>query len=134
MTTRIFRVRVSGQFGDLAEPTRQFLTRSAPDHTPSSAAFGHEPNLTYSPSLDTFALRIEVRVDDDTGQGRDPAVVAAERAVLEAKTFLSVLSIPHRTLRTTSTELTSQPGSPCNQDESEEGRTASPYRGRPRHG
>lgn len=107
MDTRVFRVRVSGQFDTLSESERRFLSRSAADHSPSSAEFGQEPNLTYPSALDSFSVRIEVRLDRDAETGGDMSALAAEEAIGEAGLFLNVLSIPHRRLRATVTELTS---------------------------
>lgn len=106
VTTRIFRVRVSGQFDSITDSTRQFLLRSAVDHEPSSARFTDEPNLTYSPALDSFSVRMEVRVSDETAHAADPCLQAADEATREAERFLNVLSIPFRKLRATTTELT----------------------------
>ena len=107
VSTRVFRVRVSRQFGALSESTRSFLVRSIADHSPSSAAFGQGPNLTYTPALDSFSLRIEVRLDDEPELGGDLSAAAASVAIEEAELFLNVLSVPHRRLRVSTTELTS---------------------------
>ena len=91
----------------LSESTRSFLVRSIADHSPSSAAFGQGPNLTYTPALDSFSLRIEVRLDDEPELGGDLSAAAASVAIEEAELFLNVLSVPHRRLRVSTTELTS---------------------------
>ena len=101
--SRIFRVVTHGRFDELAPASRAWLADHVLDHDGTFAAFGPEPNLSYTRQLDVFSVRQEVRVPDDTEEAESAAAAVAER---DAGEFLRILGIGHRLVGRRVSEMT----------------------------
>jgi hypothetical protein len=90
--SRTYRVTVRGRFGDLSDAARTYLHRHVDDHEIFKSAYTPEGSLTYDARIDFFNLRYEVRVEGDD-------VVAGQRGLREAETFLATMGFAYRGLK-----------------------------------
>jgi hypothetical protein len=93
-STSVFRVTVRGQFADLTEPSRAFLTRALAEHDILRSAYTPEGTFTYDAALRFFNLRYELRAS-----GPDAAALVELEAVDEAERFLATMGFGATRLR-----------------------------------
>lgn len=96
MTTRTYRVQVTGQFAALTPERKAQLRNEQADHDVFVSAFTPEGTFTYTSALSRFTLRYLLDlVADSAAQADEDALVEAE---LMAADFLDTHSIPHKAL------------------------------------
>lgn len=96
MTTRTYRVHVSGQFATLTPTVRAQLRAEQPDHDVFGSAFAPEGMFTYAPSLTRFTLRYLLEVLEESAAEAGEA--AADEGELLASDYLDSRGISHRPL------------------------------------
>ncbi|GAB3436048.1 DUF6204 family protein [Phycicoccus ginsengisoli] len=96
MTTRTYRVQVTGQFADLPPTARAQLHARQAEHDLFLAAFTPEGTFTYTPTLTRFTLRYLLEVSEGSAAEADAA--AAVEGELLAMTFLESRNITHKPL------------------------------------
>ena len=96
MTTRTYRVHVSGQFAALTPAARAQLRAQQPDHDVFGSAFTPEGTFTYAPSLTRFTLRYLLEVLEESAAEADEA--AALEGELLASGYLDSRGISRRPL------------------------------------
>ena len=96
MTTRTYRVHVSGQFAALASAVRAQLRAQQADHDVFGSAFTPQGTFTYAPSLTRFTLRYLLEVSE--GSAAEADETAAVEGELLASDYLASLRISHRPL------------------------------------
>lgn len=97
-TENVFRVTVRGRFSSLDERTRSFLEHHVVEHSIFNSAFTPEGTFVYDDRIQFFNLRYEIRSTHGLAG-------AESEALVEAKRFLSTLSIPHRGLKAKGTNV-----------------------------
>lgn len=96
MTTRTYRVQVTGQFAALGPALSTRLRAEQPDHDVFASAFTPEGTFTYAPSLTRFTLRYLLEVSEESAAAADEAAVV-EGELLAAQ-FLESQGITHKPL------------------------------------
>ncbi len=91
---RVFRVTVRGQFHELSDEARRYLTTAQPEHDIFKSGYTAEGTFTYDERIDFFNLRYELRVGGD-----DPSGAAAAAGRREAEAFLGTMKFTHRNLK-----------------------------------
>ena len=100
MSESVFRVTIRGQFKDLSDESRQYLTRSQPEHDIFVSAYTPEGTFTYDERILFFNLRYEVRC-----KGDDPKKQAELHALNEAESFMRTMKFGHVFRSTTVTDV-----------------------------
>ena len=96
MTTRTYRVLVSGQFAALTPAVREHLRSEQADHDVFASAFTAAGTFTYTPTLTRFTLRYLLDCAENSAAEADGDVVV--EAELLAEEFLRARGIGHRPL------------------------------------
>ena len=77
MTTRTYRVQVTGQFAGLMPAVSEQLRDEQGAHDLFLAAFTPEGTFTYAPTLTRFTLRYLLEVSEDSAAEADEVAMAA---------------------------------------------------------
>jgi hypothetical protein len=96
VTTRTYRVQVSGQFAALTPAVRAQLRAEQADHDVFGSAFTPQGTFTYAPSLTRFTLRYLLEVSEESAARADEA--AAVEGELLALDYLASRGITHKPL------------------------------------
>lgn len=96
MTTRTYRVQVSGQFATLTSAIGARLRAEQADHDVFASAFTPEGTFTYAPSLTRFTLRYLLEVSEESAAAADEAAVV--EGELLAREVLESQGITHKPL------------------------------------
>lgn len=104
-STGIYRVTVKGKFVELSDKAHQYLLAASPEHTRFKSAYTAEGTFVYDSDVKFFSLRYEVRSSavDSTDS---PADDAAQKALIEAQSFLSTMGFAHGGLDASVVDLT----------------------------
>jgi Family of unknown function (DUF6204) len=94
VTTRTYRVHVSGQFTALTPAVRAQLRAEQPDHDVFGSAFTPQGTFTYAPSLTRFTLRYLLEVSQESAAQADEA--AAVEGEPLASDYLTSRGISHK--------------------------------------
>ena len=105
MSIHIFRVVVRGHFHDLDDAARALLLAELDDHDIFKASYTADGSFTYESNLVAFSFRYEVRERDDVAA--DAEARAIELGLEKAATSLEAISVGHRHLRATATNMAS---------------------------
>ncbi len=97
---RVFRVTVRGQFHELTDSARAYLTSSAAEHDVFLSKFTEEGTFTYSERVDFFNLRYEMKV-----AGVAAEETAKAQALKEADQFLKTMRIGFKGLRAAAMDM-----------------------------
>lgn len=103
MTTRTYRVLVTGQFGALDPDRREQLHHEQPAHDVFSSAFTRAGTFTYTPSLTRFTLRYLLEIAEDSAAAADEAALV--EGELLAADFLESRGLSHKPLVVSATCL-----------------------------
>ena len=90
----VFRVTVRGRFHELTDEARRYLVGAQPEHDIFRSAYTSEGTLTYTPAIDFFNFRYELRIG-----GEHPATAAAAEGLREAEAFLRTMKFGYRDLK-----------------------------------
>jgi hypothetical protein len=96
VTTRTYRVHVSGQFTALTPAVRAQLRAEQADHDVFGSAFTPQGTFTYAPSLTRFTLRYLLEVSEESAAQADEA--AAVEGELLASACLAARGIGYKPL------------------------------------
>lgn len=96
MTTRTYRVQVTGQFTALSPTVKAQLHDQQADHDLFVSAFTPEGTFTYPPALTRFTLRYLLDVEEHSATEADAA--ALTDGELLAMEFLESRDITHKPL------------------------------------
>ena len=96
----MFRVTVRGQFFELTEQSRAFLSRSQPDHDIFQSAYTPEGTFTYDAAIAFFNLRYELRAS-----GPDAVELVELEALDEAERFLATMGFTWKNLRANAVDM-----------------------------
>ena len=99
MTTRTYRVHVTGQFAGLTPDVSAQLRGEQAEHDLFLSAFTPEGMFTYTPTLTRFKLRYLLEVKEDSAAEADEA--AGVEGELLAAQFLESRRIAHKPLAVT---------------------------------
>lgn len=97
-TERVFRVTVRGQFAELTDEARRYLTGAQAEHDIFVSAYTPEGTFTYDSRILFFNLRYELR-----SGAADASTPVAAAALKEAELFLRTMKFGHKNLRVTET-------------------------------
>ena len=99
MTTRTYRVQMTGQFAGLTPAVSAQLRDEQGEHDLFLAAFTPEGTFTYTPTLTRFTVRYLLEVSEDSAAEADEA--AQVEGELLAGQYLESRGISHRPLTVT---------------------------------
>ena len=93
---RVFRVTVRGQFADLTDEARRYLSGAQAEHDIFVSAYTPEGTFTYDSRILFFNLRYELR-----SAAADASTQVSAAALKEAELFLRTMKFGHKKLRVT---------------------------------
>jgi hypothetical protein len=96
MTTRTYRVQVTGQFAGLSPAVKTRLREEQPEHDVVVSAFTPEGTFSYTATLTRFTLRYLLEFPDDSAAEADEAALV--EGELLADDFLATRGLGHRPL------------------------------------
>jgi len=99
VTTRTYRVQLTGQFAGLTPAVSAQLRDEQGEHDLFLAAFTSEGTFTYTPTLTRFTVRYLLEVSEDSAAEADEA--AQVEGELLAGQYLESRGISHRPLTVT---------------------------------
>jgi uncharacterized protein DUF6204 len=99
VTTRTYRVQMTGQFAGLAPAVSAQLRAEQGEHDRSLAAFTPEGTFTYAPTLTRFTVQYLLEVSEDSAAEADEA--ASVEGELLAAEYLESRGITYRPMTVT---------------------------------
>jgi uncharacterized protein DUF6204 len=105
VTTRAFRIKVRGQFGNLSPEQRADLLARASEHDAMTASFTPEGHLSYDlAARPFFTFRYA-----DSGETDEDLVAAVARAEASASSWLEGRGLPFKLIQTVPEDLSQAP-------------------------